>query len=90
MSLKAEHSSHSDSQQPLSLASTQKLCCHCGEEQSPVAEYEEMIQKLEGDVRNHIRIEQQLKLHIESIQNKLEDIERQKDNHSKKNIDQIE
>ncbi len=36
-----------------------------------------MIQKLEGDVRNHIKIEQQLKLHIESIQNKLEEVERQ-------------
>jgi hypothetical protein len=53
-------------------------------------EYEEMIQKLEGDVRNHIRIEQQLKLHIESIQNKLEEIERSKDTHNKKYIDQIE
>ncbi len=49
-----------------------------------------MIQKLEGDVRNHIRIEQQLKLHIESIQNKLEEIERSKDTHNKKYIDQIE
>lgn len=39
-------------------------------------DYEQMIQKLEGDVRNHIRIEQQLKLHIESIQNKLEEAER--------------
>lgn len=28
---------------------------------------EKMLQKLEGDVRQHIRVEQQLKLHIESI-----------------------
>ena len=32
-----------------------------------------MLQKLEADVRQHIRIEQQLKLHIESIQEKLEE-----------------
>ena len=29
--------------------------------------YEEMLIKLEGDIRMHIRIEQQLKLHIESV-----------------------
>lgn len=27
--------------------------------------YEKMLIKLEGDVRQHIRVEQQLKLHIE-------------------------
>jgi len=32
-----------------------------------------MIQKLEADVRGHIRTEQQLKLHIEGLQNKFED-----------------
>lgn len=31
-----------------------------------------MLQKFEADVRQHIRIEQQLKLHIESIQEELE------------------
>lgn len=41
-----------------------------------MSEYEEMIQKLENDVRTHIRVEQQLKLHIESIQNKLEEMEK--------------
>jgi hypothetical protein len=35
-----------------------------------------MLQKLEADVRQHIRIEQQLKLHIESIQEKLEEDEK--------------
>jgi len=29
--------------------------------------YEKQLQKLEADVRQHIRVEQQLKLHIESI-----------------------
>jgi len=39
-------------------------------------QYEQLLQKLEGEVRNHIRIEQQLKLHIESTQAKLEDAEK--------------
>lgn len=36
-------------------------------------EYEKLIQKLEADVRGHIRVEQQLKLHIESVSQQLED-----------------
>ena len=55
-----------------------------------MVEYEKMVQKLEGDVRNHIRIEQQLKLHIETIQNKLEEYEKSKGHSSKKSVDQIE
>ena len=39
-------------------------------------EYEEMIQKLEGDVRKHIRTQNQLKLHIESLQQKQETAEK--------------
>jgi len=42
-------------------------------------DYEKIIQKLEGDIRNHIRIEQQLKLHIESVQSQLEDLQKQQD-----------
>jgi len=48
----------------------------------PPKEYEIMIQKLEAEARNHIRIEQQLKLHIESLQFKIEentnDLEKEK------------
>ena len=40
-----------------------------------------MLQKFEADVRQHIRIEQQLKLHIESIQEELERWERQIEDH---------
>jgi hypothetical protein len=47
--------------------------------------YEELIQKYEGDIRNHIRIEQQMKLHSDSVINKLEDREKQHD----KIIDQL-
>ena len=36
-----------------------------------------MLQKYEAEVRNHIKIEQQLKLHIECVQDKLEDQEKQ-------------
>ena len=38
--------------------------------------YEEMIQQLEADVRKHIRIEHQLKLHIESVEDRVEELER--------------
>ena len=41
-------------------------------EEAP-SEYESMLQKYEAEVRNHIKIEQQLKLHIECVQDKLED-----------------
>ena len=45
----------------------------------PPSMYEELIQKYEGDIRNHIRIEQQMKLHSDSVINKLEDKEKQYD-----------
>ena len=35
--------------------------------------YEGQLVKYEAEVRNHIKIEQQLKLHIECIQDKLDD-----------------
>ena len=35
-----------------------------------------MLQKYEAEVRNHIKIEQQLKLHIECVQDKLDDHEK--------------
>lgn len=34
------------------------------------------MQKYEAEVRNHIKIEQQLKLHIECVQDKLDDTEK--------------
>jgi len=39
----------------------------------PQRDYEQMIQKLEEEARNHIRVEQQLKLHIENLQTKLDE-----------------
>lgn len=42
--------------------------------QSP-EEYEKIIQKLEAEVRNHISVQQQMKLYIESYQSKIEELE---------------
>lgn len=36
-------------------------------------QFEAMIQKLEAEVRNHIRIEHQLKIHLDEITNKTDD-----------------
>lgn len=44
--------------------------------------YEKLLIKLESDIRQHIRIEQQLKLHIEQVQQQMEDVFKQT---SKKN-----
>lgn len=38
--------------------------------------YESQLQKYEAEVRNHIKIEQQLKLHIECVQDKLDETEK--------------
>ena len=45
----------------------------------PNSEYEKMIQKFEADIRNHIKIEQQMKLHSDSVIDKLEDKEKECD-----------
>ena len=45
----------------------------------PPKEYEQQLQQYESDVRNHIRAEQQLKLHIEVLQEKIDDFEKEKD-----------
>ena len=39
-------------------------------------QYEQQLQKHEAEVRNHIKVEQQLKLHIECVQDKLDDTEK--------------
>ena len=37
-----------------------------------------MLQKYEAEVRNHIKVEQQLKLHIEVLKEKIDDLEKDK------------
>jgi len=43
------------------------------QKETGVNDYESLLQKLEAEVRQHIRIEQQLKLYVESTQAKLDD-----------------
>jgi len=45
--------------------------------------YEEIIQGLEADIRKHIRMEHQLKLHIESVEDRIEELERDADKKEK-------
>ena len=44
----------------------------------PPKEYEQQLQQYEAEVRNHIKVEQQLKLHIEVLQEKIDDLEKDK------------
>ena len=48
--------------------------------------YEELIQQLEADVRKHIRIEHQLKLHIESVEDRVEELERDMEKYEKDGV----
>ena len=47
--------------------------------EGPPKVYEEIMRNLEADVRKHIRIEHQLKLHIESTEDRIEELERELD-----------
>ena len=40
-------------------------------------QYESALQKLESEVRNHIKVEQQLKIHIENLHGRMEETERE-------------
>lgn len=42
-------------------------------------QFETLLQKLEAEVRNHIRVEHQLKLHIETHQHRIEELEKGED-----------
>eukprot|EP00347_Sterkiella_histriomuscorum_P023839 403333209 len=56
----------------------------------PPKDYEAMLQKYEAEVRNHIKIEQQLKLHIECVQDKLDDSEKAREKMKKEKSSQDE
>ncbi len=43
--------------------------------EGPPKVYEEIMRSLEADIRKHIRIEHQLKLHIESVEDRVEEPE---------------
>lgn len=38
----------------------------------PSRKYEKIIQKLESDVRGHIRLEHEMKIHMDYLENKIE------------------
>jgi predicted nucleic acid-binding Zn-ribbon protein len=42
------------------------------------------MRQLEADIRKHIRIEHQLKLHIESVEDRVEELERAEDDYENK------
>ena len=45
--------------------------------EGPTKVYEEIMRNLEADIRKHIRIEHQLKLHIESVEDRVEELEKE-------------
>ena len=45
----------------------------------PPKEYEQQLQQYEAEVRNHIKVEQQLKLHIEVLNERIEEFEKEKE-----------
>lgn len=45
----------------------------------PPRAYEEIMRQLEADIRKHIRIEHQLKLHIETVEDRVEELEREQE-----------
>jgi len=50
-----------------------------------VQEYESIIQKLEAEIRNHVRVEQQLKLYIETLQFKNDEMQAKLQQYAEKN-----
>jgi chromosome segregation ATPase len=59
---------------------------------STIQQFEKALQKSENDIRNHIKIEQQLRLHIESLQSKLDEEQKSTEDkiaHLKQIIDQL-
>jgi len=51
--------------------------------------YEKMLQEVEEDVRGHIRFQQQLKLHIESVEARLEIADRENEQLASQNLELI-
>ena len=51
-------------------------------------EYEKVLRQLESECRNHIKVEQQMKLHIECLQEKLDNVSKERDQ-IKKNTEGI-
>jgi hypothetical protein len=41
----------------------------------PPKEYEKMLQKLEADIRGHIRLEHEMKIHLDYLEGRVEELE---------------
>ena len=52
--------------------------------EGPPKVYEEIMRNLEADIRKHIRIEHQLKLHIESVEDRVDELEKEQGKFEKK------
>ena len=50
---------------------------------------ESQLQQYEFEVRNHIKVEQQLKLHIEVLQDKIEEMEKERETQQKSHKSEI-
>jgi hypothetical protein len=53
-------------------------------------EYEVLLRKLESDIRTHIKIEHQLKLYSEGLQQRIEDLEKELENKTGENYNKNE
>lgn len=71
MSIHFDNIEQSDCSKDNKSESSYKSCPSCPKI------YEEIIQQLESDIRKHIRIEHQLKLHIETVEDRVEELERE-------------
>eukprot|EP00347_Sterkiella_histriomuscorum_P012990 403366438 len=45
--------------------------------EEPPKEYEKMLQKLESDIRGHIRLEHEMKIHLDYLEGRVEELENQ-------------
>jgi hypothetical protein len=52
-------------------------------------EYEVLLRKLESDIRIHIKIEHQLKLYSEGLQQRIEDLEKEADHIDKFKLNEV-
>ena len=68
---------HTERQSKMSSSQMTSNRSHFTSIEGPPKIYEEIMRSLEADVRKHIRIEHQLKLHIESVEDRVEELERE-------------
>lgn len=79
MNLKVEDYISLKKQEKNAIRNKPLSACSSVMSSEPPIDYEEVIQKFEADIRKHIRIEQQMKLHSESLQQKIEDKDKEID-----------